>query len=74
MSSLQMPKIENSIISNKDKIISDIEKIIKFENILSHIDEIRPYETDALAAYKQTPLLVVLPETVEEVLHTLVWS
>ena len=67
MTSLQMPKIDSSIISSRDKIISDIEKIINPENILSHIDEIKPYETDALAAYKQTPLLVVLPETVEEV-------
>ena len=29
--------------------------------------KLRPYETDALAAYKQAPLLVVLPETVKEV-------
>ena len=67
MTSLQMPKVEKSIIANKDKIATDISKIVKKENILSHIDEIRPYETDALAAYKQTPLLVVLPETVNEV-------
>ena len=67
MTNLQMPKVEKSIISNKDKIVSDISKIIKEDNILSHVDEIKPYETDALAAYKQAPLIVVLPETVEEV-------
>ena len=67
MTSLQMPKVENSILSNRDKIISDIEKIVNPENVLSHQDEIKPYETDALAAYRQTPLLVVLPETVNEV-------
>ena len=67
MTSLQMPKVEKSIISNKDKIVIDICKIVKKKNVLSHIDEIKPYETDALAAYKQTPLVVVLPETIEEV-------
>ena len=67
MTSLQMPKVEKSILSSKDKIVSDIGKILKQENILSHKDEVKPYETDALAAYKQTPLIVVLPETVEEV-------
>ena len=67
MTSLQMPKVDKSILSNKDKIASDLNKILKSENILSHEDEIRPYETDALAAYKQKPLLVVLPETVEQV-------
>jgi len=67
MTSLQMPKVENSILSKREEIISDIEKIINPENVLSHVDEIKPYETDALAAYRQTPLLVVLPKTVEEV-------
>ena len=67
MTELQMPKIEKSIILRKDKIVSDIGKIIKRENILSHNDEIKPYETDALSAYKQAPLLVALPETVNEV-------
>jgi glycolate oxidase len=67
MTSLQMPKVDKSILSNKDKIALDLSKILKSENILSHEDEVRPYETDALAAYKQKPLLVVLPETVEQV-------
>ena len=67
MTSLQMPKVQQSILSSKNKIISDLSVILKNDNILSHEDEIRPYETDALAAYKQKPLLVVLPETVKQV-------
>ena len=67
MSSLQMPKVDNSILSKRDQIVSDVEKIVDPKNVLSHIDEIKPYETDALAAYKQVPLMVVLPETVKEV-------
>ena len=67
MTSLQMPKVQKSILLNKNKIIKDIGKILKSENILDHKDEIKPYETDALTAYRQTPLLVVLPETVQEV-------
>jgi glycolate oxidase len=71
MTSLQMPKVQQSILSSKDKIIADLRKIINRDNILSHEDEIRPYETDALAAYKQKPLLVVLPETVNQVSEVL---
>ena len=59
MTSLQMPKVKQSILSNKDKIIADLRKIINRDNILSHEDEVRPYETDGLTAYKQKPLLVV---------------
>jgi len=62
-----MPKVEQSILSMKDKIVSDFENILESKNILFDDDEIRPYETDALAAYKQKPLIVVLPETVEQV-------
>ena len=29
MSSLQMPKVENSILSNREEIISDIEKALE---------------------------------------------
>ena len=71
MTSLQMPKVEQSIISNKDKIVSDLEKILKNENILYDEDQTKPYETDALSAYKQAPLIVVLPETVKEVIEIL---
>ncbi len=67
MTNLQMPKVEQSILSMKDKIVSDFENILESKNILFDDDEIRPYETDALAAYKQKPLIVVLPETVEQV-------
>ena len=67
MTNLQMPKVDKSIISNKDKIAFEIGKFIKRDNILFDNDETKPYETDALAAYKQAPLIVVLPETVEEV-------
>ena len=66
-----MPKLDNSIMISRDKIISEVKKIVNPDNVLSHIDEIKPYETDALAAYKQIPLLVVLPETVKEVSNVL---
>ena len=71
MSSLQMPKVDSSILSKKDKIVSDIGGIINPKNVLSHPDELRPFETDGLTAYRQMPLVVVMPETVEEVSNIL---
>ena len=59
MSELILPKINKETISKKEYIFKNLAKIINPENVLSHIDEIKPYETDALAAYKQTPLVVV---------------
>ncbi len=71
MSSLQMPKVDSSILSKKDKIVSDIGRIINPKNVLSHPDELRPFETDGLTAYRQMPLVVVMPETVMEVSNIL---
>ena len=67
MSSLQMPKVDNSIMSKKDKIALDLRGIINSKNVLSDPNELRPFETDGLTAYRQMPLLVVMPETVDEV-------
>ena len=39
--------------------------------ILSHPDELRPYECDALSAYRQLPLVVVIPETLQQLQDTL---
>ena len=67
MTNLAMPKIDRKLIASKKDIVSDLKKIIKTENIIYHEDETRPFETDALSAYKQQPLLVVFPENTKEV-------
>jgi len=40
-------------------------------NILTEPEELRPYECDGLSAYRQLPLAVALPETIEQVQHVL---
>jgi len=67
MSNLAMPKIDRKLIARKADVVADLRKIIKTENILDHKDEIRPFETDALSAYRQKPLVVVFPENTKEV-------
>ena len=67
MTELALPKIDRSIISRKDEIVKNLSRLTNLENVLSHADEIKPYETDALAVYTQTPLAVVLPENTNEV-------
>ena len=62
MTELALPKIDKKIIDRKDEIVKNLSKISGSDNVLSHPDEVKPYETDALAAYTQTPLAVILPE------------
>ena len=68
-----MPKIDRKLLSEKLKVVKDLKKIIKADNILDHEDQIRPFETDALSAYKQKPLIVVFPENTQEVSRILAY-
>ena len=67
MSEIALPKVDRLTVSKKDIIVSSLKNFTSKGNVLSELDEIRPYETDALAAYKNLPLAVVLPENTEEV-------
>ena len=67
MTKLVMPRIDRKLLSKKNDVIESLKKIIKDENIIDHEDQTRPFETDALSAYKQKPLLVVFPENTKEV-------
>ena len=67
MTKLAMPKIDRKLISKKNEVITTLKKIVNTENVLDHEDQIRPFETDALTAYKQKPLAVIFPENTEQV-------
>ncbi|OUX40600.1 MAG: FAD-binding oxidoreductase [Proteobacteria bacterium TMED261] len=67
MTNLAMPKIDRKTVSKKKIIAKELKKIINPSNVLDHEDELRPFETDGLSAYKQKPLIVVFPENTNEV-------
>lgn len=62
-----MPDPDPEILAARDEIIASLRGLVAArDGVIDHPDEIKPYETDALTAYKETPLAVVLPETTEE--------
>ena len=67
MTALAMPKIDQLILDDKEKIVRDLKKYTSSINIISDPDGITPYETDALTAYREKPMAVVLPENTTEV-------
>ena len=64
---LTMPKAETAIMEKRAQIVAGLQAIVKPGNVLSNDREMRPYECDAVVMYRQLPLVVVLPETVDEV-------
>ena len=67
MSKLGMPKVDRKLLAKKQDVVSSLKKIIKAENVLDHEDQTRVFETDALTAYRQKPLVAVFPENTQEV-------
>ncbi|MGB5443616.1 MAG: FAD-linked oxidase C-terminal domain-containing protein [Gammaproteobacteria bacterium] len=52
-------------------IISLLRKQLPEQCVLSRPEELRPYECDGLSAYRQLPMVVIIPETLEQVQTTL---
>jgi glycolate oxidase len=55
--------------SNPDKklVIRCLQKILPAESVLYLEEDLRPYECDGLSAYQQVPMVVVLPETEQQI-------
>ncbi len=71
--SLVMPPPDAAILARRAEIVAAMRAIVPGEGVIDQIEALRPYESDALTAYAQIPLLVVLPETVEQVAAVLRW-
>jgi glycolate oxidase len=62
-----MPQPDQGVIARRDQIISGLKMIVPGEGVISNPDALRAYESDALTAYRQRPLAVVLPRNTAEV-------
>ena len=56
---------------NLPALISELHKILPADSVLHVQEDLAPYECDGLSAYRSIPLLVVIPETVEQIEATL---
>src|SRR3712207_4120790 len=70
---MKMPVPDGATIARRDEIVAALRAIVPGEGIIDSAAELRPYKTDALTAYRQTPLVVVLPETTAQVSAVLRW-
>jgi glycolate oxidase len=53
------------------RIIEQLNRLLPPQCLLSSEEELRPYECDGLSAYRNLPLVVVIPETLDQVQDTL---
>lgn len=53
--------------TDRDALIEGLREALDDDNLLIDDEAMRPYECDGLSAYRQMPLVVALPSSVEEV-------
>ncbi len=68
---MKMPPPDNTILSRRETIAESLREIVGEAHVMDDEASLKAYETDALSAYRQTPMLVVLPGDTAEVSRVL---
>ncbi|CAN5347593.1 FAD-linked oxidase C-terminal domain-containing protein [soil metagenome] len=71
--SLRMPEPDRAVLARRGEIVAALRAIVPGEGVIDHQDGLRPYESDGLTAYRQPPMVVVLPQTTAQVSAILAW-
>lgn len=70
--SLKMPEPSQDTIARRGEIAAALKAIVP-DGVIVEEDALRAFECDGLTAYRQPPLVVVLPETTAQVSAILAW-
>ncbi len=65
--SVRMPEPDSAVLSRREKIVATLRSIVPGEGVIAGEREMKPFESDGLTAYRQLPMVVVLPETTSQV-------
>lgn len=64
---ITQPAPKPDIMARRAEIVAALAQLVPPTGLIHEALRLKPYETDGLPAYRQTPLAVVLPETTEQV-------
>jgi len=61
----------NAEDTDREALVLEFRRFLEPRAVLYETEQLKPYECDGLTAYRQTPLVVVLPESIEQVQRVL---
>jgi glycolate oxidase len=74
---MHMPEPDAGVLERRGDIAAKLREIVPpgplGDGVVTDADALRTFESDGLTAYRQLPMVVVLPETVEQVSRILVY-
>ncbi|HEX9789828.1 MAG TPA: FAD-linked oxidase C-terminal domain-containing protein [Kiloniellales bacterium] len=68
---MRMPEPDQNVIARRADIAAALRAIVPGEGVIVDPASLRVYESDGLTAYRQPPMIAVLPETTEQVTKVL---
>jgi glycolate oxidase len=68
---IMMPAPDQAVLGRRETIVAALRAIVPGEGVIDSAAEMLPYESDGLTAYRQPPMVVVLPDTTEQVSQVL---
>src|SRR6202051_4335408 len=68
-----MPPDDGAVLARRAEIVAALKRIVPGEGVIASEQAMRPYESDGLTAYRQLPMVVVLPETTAQVAAVLAY-
>ncbi|HTQ84338.1 MAG TPA: FAD-linked oxidase C-terminal domain-containing protein [Pseudolabrys sp.] len=70
---LRMPEADGEVLARRARIVAALRTIVPGEGVIAAESEMRAFESDGLTAYRQMPMVVVLPETTQQVSQVLAY-
>src|SRR5215210_1545341 len=69
--SVAMPEPDRAVLQRRAAIVQALRAIVPGEGVIASERAMRAFESDGLTAYRQIPMVVVLPDTTEQVARVL---
>src|SRR5215216_3878045 len=71
MSGLKTFEPDAEVLKRRKQIVAALSRIVPCEGVIATPNEMKPFESDGLTAYRQVPMVVVLPDTTDQVSRVL---
>jgi len=68
---IRMPEPDAGVLARRAEIVATLRRLVPGEGVIDSERERRAYECDAFTAYRQVPMVVVLPQTTAQVADVL---
>ena len=68
---IAMPEPDRAVLGRRAEIVQALRRLVPGEGVIDKQNELRAFESDGLTAYRQPPMVAVLPETTAQVVEVM---